>query len=53
MTDAANETTSPCPLCPECSSEYSFQVGALKVCAECAHEWTPAGPGHDGLSADL
>lgn len=30
------------PPCPECSSEYSYEMGALLVCPECAHEWEPA-----------
>jgi protein PhnA len=30
------------PLCPECKSEYSYEMGALLVCPECAHEWNPA-----------
>ncbi|MET4621551.1 protein PhnA [Arthrobacter sp. 2762] len=30
------------PPCPECSSEYTYQMGALLVCPECAHEWSPA-----------
>jgi protein PhnA len=30
------------PPCPECSSEYSYEMGALLVCPECAHEWSPA-----------
>jgi protein PhnA len=28
------------PPCPQCSSEYSYEMGALLVCPECAHEWT-------------
>jgi protein PhnA len=28
------------PPCPECSSEYSYEMGALLVCPECAHEWS-------------
>lgn len=28
------------PKCPKCSSEYTYQDGALFVCPECAHEWT-------------
>jgi protein PhnA len=28
------------PPCPECSSEYSYGMGALLVCPECAHEWS-------------
>jgi len=31
------------PPCPECSSDYSYEMGALLVCPECAHEWSPAG----------
>jgi protein PhnA len=34
-----NETLPPCP---ECSSEYTYELGALLVCPECAHEWSPA-----------
>lgn len=29
------------PPCPECSSEFTYQMGALMVCPECAHEWAP------------
>ncbi|GIN63220.1 hypothetical protein J27TS8_32130 [Robertmurraya siralis] len=28
------------PNCPNCSSEYTYEDGALLVCPECAHEWT-------------
>ena len=36
--------TDSLPPCPECSSEYTYELGALLVCPECAHEWeaTPA-----------
>ena len=27
------------PKCPSCSSEYTYEDGALYVCPECAHEW--------------
>ncbi len=27
------------PHCPECSSEYTYEDGAMYVCPECAHEW--------------
>ena len=30
------------PPCPECKSEYSYEMGALLVCPECAHEWNPS-----------
>lgn len=30
------------PPCPACSSEYTYELGALLVCPECAHEWAPS-----------
>ncbi|MFE1803342.1 zinc ribbon domain-containing protein YjdM [Streptomyces sp. NPDC059533] len=30
------------PPCPKCSSEYTYEMNALMVCPECAHEWVPA-----------
>ena len=32
MTDAA-------PPCPECGSEYTYELGGFQVCSMCAHEW--------------
>jgi len=32
----------PLPSCPECSSTYTYESGALLVCPECAHEWEPS-----------
>jgi protein PhnA len=32
-----NETLPPCP---ECSSAYAYEMGALLVCPECGHEWS-------------
>ena len=31
------DSLSPCPLC---SSEYTYELGLLLVCPECAHEWS-------------
>ena len=28
------------PPCPQCDCEYSYEMGSLLVCPECAHEWT-------------
>lgn len=28
------------PNCPKCSSEYTYEDGALLICPECAYEWT-------------
>ncbi len=36
--------TDSLPPCPNCSSEYTYELGALLVCPECAHEWEAAGP---------
>ncbi|KUO07384.1 zinc ribbon domain-containing protein YjdM [Streptomyces sp. DSM 15324] len=30
------------PPCPECSSAYTYESGALLVCPECGHEWSPS-----------
>ena len=29
------------PACPKCNSEYAYEDGALLICPECAHEWSP------------
>lgn len=29
------------PLCPQCKSTYTYEMDALLVCPECAHEWNP------------
>lgn len=28
------------PPCPRCACEYTYEMGALLVCPECAHEWS-------------
>ncbi|GAA2932500.1 zinc ribbon domain-containing protein YjdM [Kitasatospora cinereorecta] len=30
------------PPCPACSSAYTYEMGALLICPECGHEWSPA-----------
>lgn len=30
------------PACPECSGAYTYEMGALLVCPECGHEWSPS-----------
>lgn len=32
------------PNCPECSSEYTYEMGTLLVCPMCGHEWTAVEP---------
>ena len=29
------------PPCPQCRSTFTYQMDALLVCPECAHEWNP------------
>lgn len=29
------------PACPKCKSEYAYEDGAMWVCPDCGHEWTP------------
>lgn len=31
-------TLSPCP---KCTSNYTYESGALLMCPECGHEWSP------------
>lgn len=47
MTDPASSATPDqlppfpqCPQCPECFCEYTYEMGPLLVCPECAHEWS-------------
>lgn len=30
------------PPCPQCASAYTYEDGAMLVCPECGHEWSPA-----------
>jgi protein PhnA len=30
------------PACPECDSEFSYEMGDLLVCSMCGHEWMAA-----------
>ncbi len=36
------------PKCPKCSSEYTYEDGAMYVCPECAHEWPVAAAAESG-----
>lgn len=31
------------PLCPECTSEYTYVSGTLFVCSQCTYEWPQQG----------
>lgn len=39
------------PPCPECKSEYAYEMGDLLVCPECAHEWSPDEADQDEAAA--
>ena len=42
MSDTSAATLPPCP---ECSSEYTYEIPPLIVCPECAHEFSADAPG--------
>ena len=29
------------PPCPQCQSAYTYEDGAMLICPECGHEWSP------------
>lgn len=35
-------TETATPTCPECGSEYTYELGEMTVCSMCAHEWSAA-----------
>ncbi|WP_456697278.1 zinc ribbon domain-containing protein YjdM [Aeromicrobium sp. P5_D10] len=39
------------PACPSCSSAYTYEMGALLVCPECAFEWSATDAGE--IAAEL
>ncbi|WSJ92033.1 zinc ribbon domain-containing protein YjdM [Streptomyces sp. NBC_01320] len=53
-----SDVTETLPPCPQCSSVYTYEMGALLVCPECGHEWSPAsaepagGTEDDGMIRD-
>ncbi|MFD8911505.1 zinc ribbon domain-containing protein YjdM [Streptomyces sp. NPDC059575] len=40
------------PPCPKCSCEYTYEMNALVVCPECAHEWAPGEAGEAGAAGE-
>ncbi len=44
--------TESVPVCPECASEYTYELGGLTVCSMCAHEWIGDAPASDDASGD-
>nr|WP_139025684.1 zinc ribbon domain-containing protein YjdM [Gordonia neofelifaecis] len=39
------------PPCPECGEAYTYEQGALLVCAMCGHEWSGSDGASDGPEA--
>ena len=40
------------PTCPDCSSEHTYELGALLACPMCGLEWSPSeGDSHDELDS--
>ena len=35
-------------VCPECASEFTYEMGDFLVCSLCAHEWSTGAGGSDG-----
>lgn len=44
-----SETT---PSCPECESEFTYELGGFQVCSMCAHEWVPGESGEDETTSE-
>ncbi len=40
------------PPCPECASEYTYEMDPLLVCPECGHEWNPDAPAAEDAATD-
>lgn len=36
------------PVCPECASEFTYEMQDLLVCSLSAHGWSPGAGGSDG-----
>ena len=45
-----SDTTSP--NCPECGSEYTYELAGMTVCSMCAFEWSPAEAAEAALIRD-
>ena len=40
------------PACPECNSEFTYELGGFQVCSMCAHEWVPGEAPGDETEAE-
>ena len=41
------------PPCPKCSCEYTYELGEMLACPECAHEWSATVATEDTVSDGL
>ena len=41
------------PGCPECASEFTYEMGDLLVCSLCAREWSATADATDGDTVTL
>lgn len=41
MSEQVVATEPETPPCPQCDSEFSYELGALLACPMCGHEWAP------------
>ncbi len=41
--------TDELPPCPECTSAFTYELGSLLVCPECAHEWALGDPESESM----
>ena len=41
------------PACPQCDCVNTYEMGALLICPECAHEWVPGDDGVDQVAVEV
>ncbi|WP_296630036.1 zinc ribbon domain-containing protein YjdM [Rhodoluna sp.] len=41
------------PPCPKCQSFYTYEMGSLLVCPECANEWQPEAEEAEPVAAEV
>ena len=40
------------PVCPQCASEYTYELSGMTVCSMCAHEWISDAPADDSAASE-
>ncbi|MBL8911410.1 MAG: alkylphosphonate utilization protein [Archangium sp.] len=45
--------TAELPPCPKCNSALTYEDGALLICPECAHEWSPSSSAAPASETDV